>query len=496
MALSATPSHSLDPEKSRHVPYLIITGPKRAVLISLLLTIGVWSAISNSVYFPALPTLTKSFGVSPEAMNLSLVAYLICQGIVPTFTLNIADTFGRRPIILGSFCVYIGACIGISQCNAYWLLTFLRCVQAAGIAPVIAINLGISGDVCTPQDRGGFVGIVSGMLLVGQAFGSLLGLAFISRWGWRAIFVFLAIGAGVTFLFLAFLLPETCRLIVGNGLIIPPPIYRAPVLYTPVFRDLLTDDRETLAPKEKLDFLTPYRILCQPTVLAVLVPAGLQFALWTISLTSLATVLEAAPYHYTVAHVGLMYLPQGLFCLAGSILLGRVLNYYYKFRWQRYENKYPTREQQLALPFNVLRVRLDCALVPMCLTLVGLLMFGWVLERTHNVAAVVTASCFVSFGCSCFIAMVTTMLVDLYPGHGLASTSCVNFVRCLLAAGAVAALDKMTSSMGHGWTYTLMTLLCLVLNVALVLVVWQYLKHLKRANEKEVEDDTESTSAS
>ncbi|QEL61691.1 hypothetical protein CJJ09_003844 [Candidozyma auris] len=158
--------------------------------MSLLSLIGIWSAISNSIYFPAIPTLEREFDVSSEAINLTMVAYLVLQGLAPTLVSNFADTYGRRPMVLIAFCVYIGANIGLAVCNTYWLLVFLRCVQAGGIAQVIAINSGIAGDVCVPANRGAFVGVVSGMLLVGQAFGSLIGSALIARWNWRAVFVF------------------------------------------------------------------------------------------------------------------------------------------------------------------------------------------------------------------------------------------------------------------------------------------------------------------
>lgn len=461
-------------------PYSIFTGRKRMVLMVLLSLLGIWSSISNSIYYPAIPTLTKAFGVSYEKINLSLVAYFVCQGIVPTFSSNIADVYGRRPVVLISLCIYIAACIGLSQARAYWLLVFLRCIQAGGIAPVIAINSGISGDVCTPADRGGFVGVVSGMLLVGQAFGSLLGSAFVSRWGWPSIFVFLAIGSGTTFLFVVFLLPETCRPLVGNGSVVPGPIHRAPLLSLPPMKKKLVNSVSTLAPKQKLDILAPYKILTEPTVIAVLVPGGLQFTSWTMTLASLSATLEAAPFNYSIPRVGLMYLPQGLCCLVGSFLSGRALNYYYGYKWKRHEAKYGPVDSPDHVPFNKIRVRLDCSVVPMCFTQIGLLLFGWLLHKSKSVAPAIVGTCFLSLGSSSFIAIVTTTLVDLHPANGSASTSCVNLVRCLLAAAGVSALDKMVSTIGLGGSYTIMAGLCLLSYLMLLYVVFHHLKQLRK----------------
>lgn len=466
-------------------PYTIFEGSKRTILMLLLSIIGVWSSISNSIYFPALPTLKESLGVTTEDINLSLVAYLIFQGIMPTITSNMADTVGRRPVVLLSFCVYIAANFGISQTRVYWLLVVLRCVQAAGIAPVIAITTGVSGDICTPANRGGFVGFVSGMLMVGQAFGSLLGSAFIARWDWPAIFIFLGIGSTATMLALAFALPETCRSIVGNGSINPAPIYRAPIFLLPSYRKSLTNDMSTLAKKESVDFLAPFRILIKPQIISVLVPGGLQFAAWTMMLASFSSVLEDAPFHYSVAHVGLMYLPQGIACLIGSLVQGRILDWYYKRRHNLYTQKYPTEEEQRANPFNKVRVRLDCLIIPMILTLIGLLLAGWILDRTKNVAAAVVGTCFASVGTASYIAIATTMLVDLNPHQGSASTSCVNFVRCLLAALFTGVMDRMIQTLGLGGCYTFMAAICLASNILLLAVVWNYLKQLRKGSGKD-----------
>lgn len=464
-------------------PYTVFHSWRLYMLMSLLSVIGIWSSVLNLIYFPALPTLMREFGVSLEKMNLTVVAYLVLQGVTPTFTANFADTYGRRPLVLIAFIVYIGASIGLAVSRTYWLLVFLRCVQAAGIAQVIAINSGIAGDVCVPLNRGAFVGVVSGMLLVGQAFGSLIGAALISTWDWRAVFYFLAIGAGATLVFVFFLLPETCRSIVGNGSVKPNnPIHAAPALILPGFSKHMNNDRSTLATRVPLDFLAPWRILIKPTVLAVLLPSGLQFASWTMCLTSLSSSLEHEPYNYSVMRVGYMYLPQGICCLAASMLAGRVLNDYYGWRHRKYQEKYAEHEKESRPPFNKVRVRLDVAILPIFMTLLGLLLFGWSLDKKGHVVAIVIGLCFASFGASSFIAIVTTMLVDLYPARGLASTSCVNLVRCVLAAVFVAALDLMKSSMGLGGLYTLMAALCLASNFLLVCVVVQYLKKLNRGN--------------
>ena len=240
----------IEKENDEETPYSIFTSYDRLVLIVILSLIGFWSTISSPIYFPALPTLTSYFHTSSSIMNISVVAYLIFQGIAPTISSNLADTFGRRPVILASIIVFCASCVAISQTNVYWLLAVLRCIQAAGIAAVISISSGVAGDVCTRANRGSMVGAVAGLQLVGNGIGGLVGAALISSFNsWRSVFIFLTIGGGVTFILAIFILPETSRKLVGNGSVVPKNILnKSPYIYLPHFKKRMNNDITTIVP--------------------------------------------------------------------------------------------------------------------------------------------------------------------------------------------------------------------------------------------------------
>ncbi|CAK7891615.1 MFS antiporter Qdrp1 [[Candida] anglica] len=452
-------------------PYSIINPTERVFFVVLLSLVGLWSTMSSPIYFPALPVLSQYFKVSEPVMNLSVVAYLLSQGIAPTFSSNFADTIGRRPVILVSLVIFIAACIGLSQTDVYWLLAVLRCVQAAGIAPVIAINSGIGGDITTRAERGGFVGIISGVQLMGNGFGGLIGSGLMASFDWRAIFIFLAIGGGCTLIVASVFLPETKRSIVGNCSIMPAKlINRSPILNAPFIKKRLTNDYRTLDKAESLDLLAPFRILIKRSVVFTLFACGLQFAAWTMVLTSISTVLEKE-YHYSILHVGLIYLPQGIACLVASIITGRFLNWYYCQKKSAYDKKYASIDPSERPPFNIYRTRLDVLLPGAIIMTSGLLIFGWCLEYKQHIISIIISSCMISFSASSFMAAGTTMLVDLYPGKGSTSTSCLNLVRCSLAAVGTGVLSNLTSAMGVGGCYTLMAGFCAIAYILLVVVV-------------------------
>ncbi|ODV79978.1 putative plasma membrane transporter of the major facilitator superfamily [Suhomyces tanzawaensis NRRL Y-17324] len=476
-------------------PYTIFQKGEKAILMLILSLIGFCSAISSPIYFPALPTLTSYFKVSEAVINLSVVAYLVFQGIAPTFVGSVADVIGMRPVLVLSAVVFTASCFALSQTNVYWLFAVLRCIQAAGIAPVVAVAASVSGDVCTPRDRGGFVGTVSGMQLVGNGFGGIIGAALILGFNtWRAIFVFLGILGGFAMVLSALLLPETSRLIVGNGSIVPKSILNR-LLFSvlPHFRKQLTNDYSTLRKRNKLDLLSSYKILVVPEVFASLVPSGIHYAGWTIALTSLSTELENR-YKYSVMHVGLIYLPQGIATLVSSVVTGKALNYYYRYRRAQYDEKYKDTAPENRPSFNISRTRIDICIVPATSMVIGLLMFGWCLQYRKAAISIIIASTLISFSTVSLISCATTLLVDLFPGKSSSSISCLNLVRCMLAALFTGILDHLIQSMGLGGCYTFMAGLCLLSDLMLVCIILVRAKKVMSADtvsEKQALEESE-----
>ncbi|WEJ94777.1 multidrug transporter [Yamadazyma tenuis] len=369
--------------------------------------------------------------------------------------------------------IYIAATIALSQANAYWLLAVLRCIQAGGIGPVIAISSGVSGDICTVADRGGFVGLVSGLQLTGNAFGGLIGAGMIHSYGWRGIFVMSAIGAGITMMVVILVLPETIRSIVGNGTVKPKICVNiAPIYLLKRFRSRwLVNQTETLSPKTKLNLLAPFKILFHFKTLCVLFSPAIKFAVWTMTLTSL-TLLEGDGYNYTVLKVGYMYLPQGVTCFAGSLVSGRLLNWSYKRSKKLYDDRYQDVPMAERPKFNVLRTRIYVSFVPTGLQFIGIMIYGWCLQYKMNIASIIIATCLVSYSSSSAIAIYSTVLVDMNPQNASLGVSLMNLTRCCTAALCVGILSRMTGAMGLGGTYTFWAGIGIVADTLLIYVAW------------------------
>lgn len=258
LALHRTSSVKPEPEITAP-PHSRFSRSFKIVLIAQCAFTGFFSTIAGAIYYPVLSVIEKKFDINEQLVNVTVVVYFVFQGLAPTFMGGFADSLGRRPVVLVAILIYLGACVGLACAQTYAQIIVLRCLQAAGISPVIAINSGIMGDITTRAERGGYVGYVAGFQVLGSAFGALIGAGLSSRWGWRAIFWFLAIGSGVCFLGSLLVLPETKRNIAGNGSITPKLYFnRAPILALGVVRKSLhldNPDYETLEQPTRLNLL-------------------------------------------------------------------------------------------------------------------------------------------------------------------------------------------------------------------------------------------------
>lgn len=456
-----------DEKEPEEKPKSIFSRREKYVIVVLGGLSGFWSSISSPIYVPALSQIEDSFNINESQANITIVVYSVFQGLGPNLFANLADSMGRRPIVLACLFMYVLASVGLALNSNFIGLVILRCIQAFGISSTISLGSGIASDITVRAERASFIGLTTGLALLGQAFGAFVGGMISSRWGWRAIFWFLAIASGATFVVIFFLLPETGPSVVGVRADILPKkwtaISVAPIMRTRLFRNRLNvkndlefafDDVKMAPRNSKGPFaiFKTLKILKYRQVYMTLLPASLCYALWLMMLTTLSHELTRN-YGYTLGKVAIAYIPSGLGGLAGSIIIGRFLDYSYKV--------YLRKSQNSGTRFSVIRSRLVVSALLSTLCVIASLLFAWSLQYHSPVALPVIASCIIAFGAMNWLTISSTVVVDFNPTEASGSCACVNLTRCWCAALFVGILSKM-EQMGVGWCYTLMAILCSV----------------------------------
>lgn len=363
----------------------------RVFIVIMAAICGTVSPLSGNIYFPALNPLSAELHVSQSLINISLTTYMIFQGISPTFIGNLADTSGRRPAYIIGFTIYIGACIGLALQTSYPALLVLRCLQSAGSSSTIALGSAVAADVATAAERGTYMGLINGGALTGPALGPVLGGILAAFLGWRSIFWFLVIFAGVLLVLLLLAFPETGRNVVGNGSIAPQRWNRDLLSILRARRTLpraqaSTDGNKSQSSSQRKDSkrrirmpnpLATLKILKEKDVGLLLLYNCLVYASY-FSVTSSLPYLFAQKYGFNDLQIGLSYLPYGVGALLASLFNGRILDWRFRKVAESVGIEIIKGQATDTRNFPLERVRLPIALVLIVVGNSALLCYGWV----------------------------------------------------------------------------------------------------------------------
>lgn len=440
--------------------------------------------------------------VSLELVNLTVTSYLIFQGIAPSLWGPVSDVRGRRVAYVGTFIVFIGACIGLAETKNYATLIVLRCLQSTGSASTIAIGSGVIGDITTRAERGGFMGIFQAGLLAPVAIGPVIGGALAGSLGWRSVFWFLMIYAAVFLLILIFLLPETLRSIVANGSVLSSnPMTRFPLQTYQKLSKVETDPDTPppqLAAKKNVDIFGPFRILISKQAAPIILFLAIYYAVWQMSITAMSSLFKDR-YGLTEIQIGLTFIANGVGSIIGTLITGKILNIDYG----RVKASFETRvsadvEEESALSrsksnredFPLEKARLRLVPVFSVLQCLSLLLFGWTIQFPHRVhIAVPIVSTFITGWTAVSMqSVIMTYLVDVYHDKSAGASASLNLARCLFAAGGTSIVKPLINAVGVGLTFTI----CAIVQVvALIgpLIQWKFAAGWrKKAAARDVQD--------
>lgn len=154
-------------------------------------------SLGSSIANIALPSLAASFETTFDAVQWVVLAYLGAMTIAMLFAGRLGDRVGRRRLlILGLLVFAVAAALGGL---APWLgaLVVARALQGVGAALVLALALALVGDLVPRARIGRAMGLLGAMSALGTALGPSLGGALIGAFGWRGVFLVMALLGGV-----------------------------------------------------------------------------------------------------------------------------------------------------------------------------------------------------------------------------------------------------------------------------------------------------------
>ncbi len=175
----------------------------------LLACLGMLGPFSIDTYLPAFPGIAQTLSASPLQLQQTLSAYLFGFAFMNLFHGALADSFGRRPVILAGVAVFALASIGCALAASPAQLIGFRALQGLATGAGTVVSRAVIRDMFPPADAQRVMSQVTLFFGVAPAIAPLVGGVLFVHAGWRSIFWFLAAVGAALWLVNYRLLPET-----------------------------------------------------------------------------------------------------------------------------------------------------------------------------------------------------------------------------------------------------------------------------------------------
>lgn len=160
------------------------------------------------MYLPTLPNLAGDFGVSMATANLTVSTFMMGMALGQFLGGPLSDQLGRKIIGLSGLLIFIIASLLIALATSIEQVLVLRLIQAIGGGFTSVICMAQVRDVFEPKDVGKKFANIILVILVAPMFAPTIG-TIISAYGWRVIFVTLAVFTSLMSLIYLLKIPET-----------------------------------------------------------------------------------------------------------------------------------------------------------------------------------------------------------------------------------------------------------------------------------------------
>ena len=175
--------------------HLLWKAPRWALAV-LLAVLGMLGPFSIDTYIPAFSGIAAALGATPVEMQQTLSAYLFGFAFMNLFHGALADSFGRRPVVLCGIAVFTLASAGCALSQSVGQLVFFRALQGLSTGAGMVVSRAVIRDMFPPAQAQQVMSQVTIYFGVAPALAPIIGGWLFVHLGWHSIFWFLtAVGA-------------------------------------------------------------------------------------------------------------------------------------------------------------------------------------------------------------------------------------------------------------------------------------------------------------
>ncbi|HCM9594705.1 TPA: Bcr/CflA family multidrug efflux MFS transporter [Enterobacter bugandensis] len=165
--------------------------------------------LSIDMYLPALPVISAQFGVPAGSAQMTLSTYVLGFALGQLLYGPMADSLGRKPVILGGTLVFAAAAVACALAQSIDQLIIMRFLHGLAAAAASVVINALMRDIYPKEEFSRMMSFVMLVTTIAPLVAPMAGGAVLVWFSWHAIFWILALAALLASAMIFFFIDET-----------------------------------------------------------------------------------------------------------------------------------------------------------------------------------------------------------------------------------------------------------------------------------------------
>ncbi|MDH2435533.1 multidrug effflux MFS transporter [Pokkaliibacter sp. MBI-7] len=148
---------------------------------------------ATDTFLPSFPAIANQFSISMTQVQQSLSVYLLAFSAMSLFYGTLSDSFGRRPVILGSLILFTLASVGAALSPSFEWLLVCRVLQGLSAGGGLVISFAITRDRFSGAEAQKLMSHIMMVFGLAPAVAPIAGGFLQQHFGWQSGFYFMAL---------------------------------------------------------------------------------------------------------------------------------------------------------------------------------------------------------------------------------------------------------------------------------------------------------------
>lgn len=166
-------------------------------LVAFLVALSALGSFVNDMYTPSLPAMCRFFGCSVPMGQMGLTMGMIGLALGQLVLGPVSDRYGRKPVLIGALLLFITAAVVSVFSPTIHFFVMCRLVQGFGASGGYFLARTIPADVYSGRALARLMAVVGAINGIAPASAPVIGGFTADSFGWRGVFVVLAVFAAI-----------------------------------------------------------------------------------------------------------------------------------------------------------------------------------------------------------------------------------------------------------------------------------------------------------